>query len=320
MILSLTRRRLRNGGAVAVITGALLAATPMVVPAQAASPTVSAKGAFLLDSGTGKTLYSKSSNYRREMASTTKIMTAAVVLSTKNLDLNRKVTVKKAYPDYVQRVGGSSAYLYVGDKLTVRGMLNAMMAPSGCDAAYALADTFGKGSTRTARKADFIKKMNAKARSLGLTNTKYDSFDGISAKGQNYTTPRDLAKLTRYAMKKSVFRSIVKAPQGKATATAANGRTRWYTWNNTNLLVRPKPGGYAYPGAIGVKTGTGTKAGKCLVFAATRNGKTVIGVLLNDEERYTDSMKLMDRYLGSPSKSTGLSSRTAAKPIADVLD
>ncbi|MFE9256409.1 D-alanyl-D-alanine carboxypeptidase family protein [Streptomyces sp. NPDC006879] len=289
MNLSLSRR------ATVLAAALLFVSTPLASAAPAEPPEISARGAFLSDRDGRTTLFEKSADTRREMASTTKIMTAAVVLSTKNLDLNRKVTVSKAYPDYVQRVGGSSAYLYVGDKLTVRGVLGAMMAPSGCDAAYALADTFGKGSTRTARKADFIKKMNAKARSLGLTNTKYDSFDGISAKGQNYTTPRDLAKLTRYAMADRTFRDMVGAVETKTTATAANGHTRWYTWKNTNRLLG------SYTGAIGVKTGTGTKAGPCLVFAATRDGKTITGVLLGSATstgRYADAKKLLDYGFG----------------------
>ncbi|MER7764048.1 serine hydrolase [Streptomyces sp. NPDC097619] len=306
----------RRAAAVSLTAGAVLAGTVLATPAQAATPTVTASGAFMMNGATGATLFSKAADTKRPMASTTKIMTALVVLSTPGVDLNRKLTVKQAYPDYVRSVSGSSAYLFVGDKLTTGGMLNAMLAPSGCDAAVALADAYGKGTTLTARKADFIAKMNAKAKALKLTNTKFDTFDGNSPTNNNWTTPRDLAKLTQAALKNTTFASIVKNPYAKATATASNGKTRWYTWKNSNLLIRPKTDvepGYAFPGAIGVKTGTNTPAGKCLVFAATRNGKTVIGVLLRDENRYTDSIKLMNWTFGTQYK-------MPLKPIKDVQD
>ncbi|MFF5449064.1 D-alanyl-D-alanine carboxypeptidase family protein [Streptomyces sp. NPDC012888] len=292
-----SRRALLVAGA----TGGLMAASPFSSTASAALPpgwpSVTAKGAFLLDNATGVGQFAKAADTRRPMASTTKIMTAYTVMTTAGLDYYRKITVQQAYPDYVAQVGASSAYLFVGDQLTVGGMLRAMMAPSGCDAAYALADTFGKGTTRAARVADFIAQMNAKAQALGLTNTKFDSFDGNSPNfsANNYTTPRDLSRLARAAMRNGFFRSLVAAPEQKTTATAANGRLRYYTWPNSNQLLG------AYPGAIGIKTGTNTPAGPCLVFAATRNGKTVIGTVLGSSTittRYDDAKKIMDYSLG----------------------
>ncbi|MGW0879220.1 D-alanyl-D-alanine carboxypeptidase family protein [Streptomyces sp. NPDC002671] len=291
--------RIRRAAAVVVTTGALLAGGALAVPAQAATaPTVTAKGAFMLNSATGSTLYSKAADTHRPMASTTKIMTARVVLSTPNLNLDKKVTVKQAYRDYVARVGASSADLKTGDKLTVRQLLHAMLLPSGCDAAMALADTFGTGSTVAARTKSFISKMNAKATELHLTNTHFDSFDGNSTQNTNYTSPRDLAKLAASAMKYSAFRDVVKKPSTVQYAPTSTGGTRTYTWYNSNKLLG------SYSGAIGVKTGTNTPAGPCLVFAGTRNGKTVIGVVLNDANRFTDGAKLMDYAFGSTSATT----------------
>jgi D-alanyl-D-alanine carboxypeptidase (penicillin-binding protein 5/6) len=288
--------RIRRAAAVA---GALLAGGALTAPAQAATaPSVSAKGAFMLNSATGSTLYSKYADTKRPMASTTKIMTARVVLSTPDLNLDRKVTIKQAYRDYVTAKGASTADLKTGDKVTIRQLLHAMLLPSGCDAAMALADTFGTGTTVSARTKSFISKMNAKADTLGLTNTHFDSFDGNSTQNTNYTTPRDLAKLARSAMKYSTFAGIVKKPKTVQYATTSTGGTRTYTWYNTNQLLG------SYSGAIGVKTGTNTPSGPCLVFAATRNEKTVIGVLLNDQYRYTDAAKLLDYAFGTSSAST----------------
>jgi len=284
--LRLRTRGLGRAGAVVATAGAVLAAGPLVAPAQAASgPSgISAKGAFLLDSGPNKTLWSKAADTKREMASTTKIMAAAVVVTTKGVDLNRKITVKQAYRDYVARNGASTADLKTGDKLTVRQLLYGMMLPSGCDAAYALADAFGSGSTTSARTKSFISKMNKKAADLGMKNTKFDSFDGISTTGKNYSTPRDMAKLARHALANSALREVVKAP--KTVQKATNGRT--YTWYNTNKLLG------SYKGVVGIKTGTGTKAGPCLVFAATRDKRTVVGVILNSANRYPDATKMLD--------------------------
>ncbi|WP_258177202.1 D-alanyl-D-alanine carboxypeptidase family protein [Streptomyces solincola] len=286
---------------VALAGGLLLTVSPLAAPAVAApkpAPAITAKGAVLLDQATGKSLYGKTATTRRQMASTTKIATAITVLTTPKLDLNRKVTVKQEYRDYVTREGASTADLRTGDKLTVRQLLSGLMLPSGCDAAYALADTFGTGKTSAERTKSFIGKMNDKAKALKLTNTRFDSFDGISGGGNNYTTPEDLARLARHSFDNPTFRDVVKATSYKAAATSSTGATRTYTWYNTNKLLG------SYKGAVGMKTGTGTAAGPCLVFAATRGSKTYIGVVLyakTTTERFNDATKLLDYGFGAPS-------------------
>ncbi|WP_045864022.1 D-alanyl-D-alanine carboxypeptidase family protein [Streptomyces sp. WMMB 714] len=278
-------KRARRLGAAGVVAGAVLAAGPFVVPAQAAGPSgVKAKGAFLLDSSSGEEMWGKGADTKRQMASTTKVMTAAVVVSTKGIDLDRKVTVKQAYRDYVAKWGGSTADLRTGDKLSLRQLLYGLLLPSGCDAAYALADAVGTGSTTSARTSSFIAKMNAKARQLGMKNTEFDSFDGISKKGKNYSTARDMAKLGKYSLGSTNIRKVAKSTSTKQKAT--NGRT--YTWYNTNQLLG------SYKGVIGIKTGTGTKAGPCLVFAATKGDRSVVGAILNSGERYPDAKKMLD--------------------------
>lgn len=176
---------------VTLTAGAVLAGSAFASTAQAAAPPapkIVAKGGFLMNDGTGKTLFTKSADTRRATGSTTKIMTALVVLSQKNVNLNSKVTIQKAYSDYIVSKNASSARLIVGDKVTVGQLLYGLMLPSGCDAAYALADKFGSGSTRAARVKSFIGKMNSTAKSLKLKNTRFDSFDGIG-NGSNYSTP-----------------------------------------------------------------------------------------------------------------------------------
>ncbi|MFF2651002.1 D-alanyl-D-alanine carboxypeptidase family protein [Streptomyces sp. NPDC058045] len=280
--------------AVTVLAGAVTAAGAVVAPAaQAATPakpSITAKGGFVMDRGNGKTLYTKAADTRRSTGSTTKIMTARVVLAQKSLNLDAKVTVQKAYSDYIVSKNASSARLIVGDKVTVRQLLYGLMLPSGCDAAYALADHFGTGTTRTQRVSSFIGKMNTTAKSLGLTNTHFDSFDGIG-KGANYSTPRDLSKLASNALGYSTFRTVVKTKSTQQKVTTKSGGYRYMSWTNTNKLLS------GYTGTIGVKTGSGPEAGYCLVFAATRNGRTVVGTVLADSsetQRTTDAKKLMD--------------------------
>lgn len=286
-------RRASATTTVALTAGALLAGGAFASTAQAATPkapSIVAKGGFVMNNGTGKTLFTKAADTRRSTGSTTKIMTARVVLAQKGLNLDSKVTVQKAYSDYIVSKGASSARLIVGDKVTVRQLLYGLMLPSGCDAAYALADKFGSGKTRAARVKSFIGKMNSTAKTLGLKNTHFDSFDGIG-NGSNYSTPRDLTKLASSAMKYSTFRTVVKTKSTKQKVTTKSGGYRYMSWTNTNKLLG------SYSGTIGVKTGSGPAAKYCLVFAATRKGKTVIGTVLtssSEANRTADAKKLMD--------------------------
>ncbi|MCX5332789.1 MULTISPECIES: D-alanyl-D-alanine carboxypeptidase family protein [unclassified Streptomyces] len=293
MITGIQGIRIRRAVAVAVTTGSLLATGALTAaPAQAAVavPTITAKGGFLMNSATGTTLFSKSADTKRLTASTTKVMTAKVVLSQSNLNLDAKVTIKKAYSDYIVANGASSAGLIVGDKVTVRQLLYGMLLKSGCDAAMALADKYGSGTTVAARTKSFIGKMNTMATSLGMKNTKFDSFDGIS-KGANASTPRDLTKLGRSAMKSSTFKSVVKTKQYTAKTITKTGSTRTMAaWKNTNLLL-------GWNGTLGVKTGSGSEAKYCLIFAATLNGESVIGTVLtapNEASRTADVKKLIN--------------------------
>ncbi|MFI1533747.1 D-alanyl-D-alanine carboxypeptidase family protein [Streptomyces anandii] len=286
-------RRLRRATAIAVTTGAVLATGALTaVPAQAVTaPSIVAKGGYAMNNATGTTLYTKAADTRLSTGSTTKIMTAKVVLSQSNLNLDAKVTIQKAYSDYVVKNNASQAHLIVGDKVTVRQLLYGLMLPSGCDAAYALADKYGSGSTMSARVKSFIGKMNSAAKSLNLKNTHFDSFDGIG-NGNNYSTPRDLTKITSSAMKISTFRTIVKTKSYTAKTITRTGSTRTMaTWTNTNTLLS------SYKGAIGVKTGSGPEAKYCLVFAATRNNKTVIGTVLASSsinQRATDATRILN--------------------------
>ncbi|MFJ9862531.1 D-alanyl-D-alanine carboxypeptidase family protein [Streptomyces sp. NPDC101165] len=293
------RRRTAIAAAAAVVlsTGVLAAAPAQAAPSAPPAPTVSAQGAYAMNAATGKTLFGKAADTELRTGSTTKIMTALVVLSQRNVDLGRKVKIKKEYTDYVidPKTGAprySSAKLILGDSMSVGDLLYGLMLPSGCDAAYALADTYGSGSTTAQRTTSFIAKMNSKARELGLTHTHFDSFDGVS-NGKNHASPRDLAKLAGVALQNKTFKKVVgtKVYDDMKSYRPGGGTHAMAPWENTNKLLD------TYRGAIGVKTGSGPEAKFCLVFAATRNGKTVVGTVLADtsvDERLNDAKKILD--------------------------
>ncbi|MFE1443000.1 D-alanyl-D-alanine carboxypeptidase family protein [Streptomyces sp. NPDC058739] len=293
---SISGARIRRAITVGLTTGAMITAGAIAAaPAQAVTvPTITAKGGFVMNGATGATLYTKYGDTKRLTASTTKIMTAKVVLSrlspATSVTLDTKVTIRREVSDYMVAEGyPSSARLIVGDKVTVRQLLYGMMLPSGCDAAMALADKFGTGTTVKARTANFIARMNNMAKTLGMTNTHFDSFDGLS-NGANYSTPRDLTKLGRSTMTSATFRAVVKTKSYTAKTITSSGSTRTMApWNNTNTLL-------GWNGTLGVKTGSGPDAKYCLVFSATLNGEQVVGAVLSsssEANRTADVKKLI---------------------------
>ncbi|HEX9032436.1 MAG TPA: D-alanyl-D-alanine carboxypeptidase [Streptosporangiaceae bacterium] len=222
---------------------------------------VDAYAAELANAATEKQLWGRRQYSARPMASITKVMTALVVLRAGHLDRPITITAKdEAYLGCCIQGAG----LYVGDVLTARQLLYAMLLPSGADAAAALAGSYGPGWPA------FIKKMNATARTLNLVKTHFTGFDGVDPK--TVSTPRNLLLLGEAAMKYAAFRDVVTS---KSHVIVASSRNHRYYWPNTNLLLGQ------YPGAIGIKTGWTPAAGECLLFAAVHDKKTLIGVVLD---------------------------------------
>lgn len=259
----------------------------------AAPSGVQARAAFLYDVNKKKTVWSRAADTRTPIGSMTKTMTALVVLQEGNLD--RKITIKPMYTLRVSgALNGSTAHLRVGDKITARELLYAVLLPSGCDAAAALADSYG-GYTQ------FVNKMNREAARLGMKNTHYDNFDGLSYTpdgrpwppvSPGYSTARDQTTLGRYAMTNATFRAVVGTRSH--TLAAGNGHIR-YTWLTTNALLG------AYPGLNGIKTGHTDRAGYCLLFSDVRGtgrrNRDLIGVVIGsatETSRFNDTRIILD--------------------------
>ena len=290
------------------------AITPASLEATTPAPTgVAALGAYLADAGTGQKLWGRDPNTKRPMGSITKVMTALIVIQAGNLA--RKITVSAAAVTYVANHGASTAGLRAGDVLTARQLLNAMLLPSGSDAAFVLATAYGPGRTA------FVAKMNAEAKQMGLTKTHFSNFDGLPypTPRATYSTPADLITLGRAAMALTVFRTDV---DRQAYHLASGNGHHAYTWHNTNLLLG------SYPGADGIKTGFTAAAGECLLFEADSGTSTLIGVVLhstaaNPNRRFTDAAAMLNWGFGAPAASsplaggTGLPSPGMATPRPD---
>ncbi len=230
---------------------------------------VSARAATLYEPNTQTFLYEKNSDTRLPMASTTKIMTALVVME--HADLDQKVEID---PRAVG-VEGSSLYLTAGEVLTVRELLFGLMLRSANDAAEALAYEIS-GSVD-----GFVDLMNEKAAELGLVDTHFETPHGLDGK-EHYTTARELAFLTAAAMENEEFRNVVSTYK----ITLGDDPVRLVVNHNKLLSL--------YDGAVGVKTGFTKKSGRCLVGAAEREGLTLITVTLDAPNDWSDHEKLFD--------------------------
>ena len=258
--------------------------------------------AGVLWTGDGRSLWEREPRAERAMASTTKIMTALVVLE--NTELTDTVVVSAT----AARVGEAGVGLYAGQRITVGDLLEAMLVRSGNDASVALAEHVA-GSVDA-----FVALMNEKARSLGLEQTAFTNPHGLDAPG-HHTSAADLATLSAIAMSDGRFASAVRVP--RVSITRADG-TR-VTYENSNRLL------IDYPGATGVKTGWTNKAGYCVVASAERNGIPLLAVVLggkSEDDRFEQAKTLLDwGYAHYAMTAVSSAEETAALvAVSDYLD
>lgn len=236
-------------------------------------PKINSRAGIIYDRESKRVIWGKAENEKRPMASTTKIMSAIVVLENANLNDVVIVSNKSA------GTGGSRLGLKSGDKITVNDLLYGLLLVSGNDAAVALAEYVG-GSVQ-----GFSDKMNKKAEELGLENTHFITPHGLDMQ-EHYTTAMELAKMTDYALEIEKFASIVNT---KSITVSINGRSK--TLNNTNELLGN------LQGVNGVKTGFTNGANRCLVTSVNREGMNIITVVLGADtkkDRTKDSIQLIE--------------------------
>lgn len=254
---------------------------PRVLPGSRAAapgerpPHISASAAVLIDATTGQILYERRAHEKRPPASTTKIMTAILALEMGRLDDTVTVSAHAADTE------GSSMYLRAGDRYPLRDLLAGLLLVSGNDAAEAIAEHIA-GSV-----ADFAILMTARARTLGLDDTRFRNPHGLTEPG-HYSSAFDLAMMARHALRDERFADLVCRGHAEACGTDRSGRTILQDLYNTNRLL------FSYQWADGVKTGTTAAAGNCLVASATRYGQRLISVVLDSGDRWGDSVRLLE--------------------------
>lgn len=238
----------------------------------AGQPALVAESAILMDFTTGEVLYQKNADIRRPPASTTKIVTALVALE--HGDLQQPIVAT----ENASRAEGTSIWLAKGEKHSLEDMLYGILLPSGNDAAIAVAENLAGSQEK------FAEWMNEKAKALGAVSSQFKNSSGLPQPG-HYTTARDLAIITRYALHNPIFNTIVRTK--KRTMAWPNHDYDRTLINHNKLLWR-----YEY--TDGVKTGYTREAGRCLVASATRGGHRLISVVLNSKKMYEDTQAMFE--------------------------
>lgn len=240
-------------------------------------PAPQAEAAFLADPESGFVLYEKNADEKRFPASTTKIMTALLVLENVD-DLNKLVEVTEEDFEGVE-ADASKAGFKPGEQVPVIDLLYGLMLPSGNEAANTLARYVG-GSVK-----DFVKMMNDRAKKLGCKNTHFVNPNGLHD-DDHYTTARDLYKITQRAMQDETFQLIVNTAQktlSKTNMTPERGGKPLKVFTTNMLIFSRHQPAYYYAYAKGIKTGHTSQAGYCLVSAAEKKGGKLISVMLGCE-------------------------------------
>lgn len=251
---------------------------------------LSSEAVLLMEASTGKVVYEKNGYEKKYPASTTKIMTA--ILAIEHCNLNETATASEFAINSVPS-GYSTANIQIGETLSVKDLLYALMLQSANESAVILAEHVS-GSQEA-----FANLMNEKAKELGCKNTHFINPNGIHDEN-HYTTAYDLALITQYAMKNQTFRDIVKTTSFTLPATTSYpSESRTYA-NTNNLIIydaRNRPDNYYYKYATGVKTGYTSAAKNCLVASAEKNGIEYISVVLGASITYESTGSVSHRYV-----------------------
>ena len=253
-------------------------------------PFVTAKAWAIANLEDGTILFESNLNDKLDIASTTKIMTAYLVLEL--AEKNPSVLSEQIlFSEKADQTRGSTCGIRAGEIVSVEELLFGLLLPSGNDAAIALAEHFGSRLVKKTAEQEsdelFVIAMNEKAQSLGMTQTHFCNPHGLTESG-HLSSANDLVKLTCAAMHFDSFRRYVKTRQHGCQLDSKSGYRRNVLWRNTNQLLE-------IDGYTGVKTGTTTAAGACLVSACQRDEQEIIMVLLGSSSsrgRYADSRNL----------------------------
>lgn len=260
--------KLRGAAAVALVCAVFLS---MYMPVQAHAAQCS-RAEVVIEVTSGRILCSRNEKESLPVASTTKILTAIIIIE--DCDLDARVCI----PEEAAGIEGSSIYLTAGEVLTVRDLLHGLMLRSGNDCAAALA-LYHSGSMDK-----FAAVMNERARMIGAENCTFRNPHGLPQEG-HLASALDMAKIAAYALRNKTFSEIVNCRQ-YVVEDGGCGYARTLTNKNKMLSL--------YEGADGVKTGYTKEAGRCLVSSATREGMRLVCAVLDSPDMYNRSAELLD--------------------------
>lgn len=236
---------------------------------------ISARAALFTDTKNGEVLYGKNIHDKLPIASLVKVMTVLIALEHKNMNDEFSVSQKAA------NMEPDKMLLIVGEKLTLRELLDGIFLISANDAAEVLAEG------TTGNREEFIKLMNDKAKQLGLKNTHFANPTGLDENaGNSYSTVYDLAILTRYLIRR--YPQVVEISQSEHIYLPQTEDHQDYDmYSGINLLT-------TYPGVVGFKTGYTPEAGLTLITLARKNEHEIMGVLLGSAQRRDEARELLD--------------------------
>jgi serine-type D-Ala-D-Ala carboxypeptidase (penicillin-binding protein 5/6) len=299
----------RTGTAISIRTPApAAAARPVLSMVGRVMPrlVLQAQSAVLLDASTGEVLYAKNAHQKMYPASTTKIMTAILGLEYFKADEIIRVGEEANLSWNSERIDATKAGLNYGQEITMKELLYGLLLASGSDAALTIAVNVAKRESGNDFLANdqaltnFSALMNQKAMSIGAVETNFTNPDGMQD-ANHYSTADDLAFIARYGMQMPQFREIVAASTYTAQIVTRDGGTYPRTWENTNRLIQPQDE-YYYALANGIKTGTTSEAGYCLISSAMVGDHLVIAVILNSTRTgvWSDSITLLQYANDNP--------------------
>lgn len=234
------------------------------------------ESAILMEASTGKILYSKNAEVTKYPASTTKILTAILVIEKCNLEepITASYSAIKSIPS-----GYSNASIKVGETLSADELLQVFLVHSANEAGYILAEHIS-GSIN-----EFAKLMNEKAKEIGCKNTNFTNPSGVHDTN-HYSTAYDMCLIARYCMQNPIFRNYVSMPSCTISPT---NKSEQRHFNNTNELLNPSST-YYNPNVTGIKTGFTTPARNCLISGYYENGIELISVVLDAPQSISDNL------------------------------
>ena len=230
-----------------------------------------AKSSIVMDLDSGRVLYENNANEERLIASITKIMTCIIAIEQGDLDSDVEAG------DEILKMYGTSIYLELNEKMKLIDLLYGLMLRSGNDASVVIA----KEVAGTEEK--FVEMMNEKAKEIGMTNTTFSNPHGLDEETKNYSTARDMAKLSRYAYKNKTYRKIIGTEEYRVKTD-----NKSYLWYNRMKLL----GDYKY--CTGGKNGYTPSAGKTLVTTHKKDNLKITVVTLYDNDEYNNHERLAE--------------------------